>query len=49
MKLGKVVDHLTNLYKQVKDNPKVRQPLSFSLYHTWRWCQKFEKVREINE
>lgn len=45
--LGKVVDVFANYYNIAKESDYIRKPLSWSLYHTWRWTDSVEQSREI--
>lgn len=55
MKIEKALALLVGEYNQCKDNQWIRKPVSYALYHTWKWCDANEKPgaengrKKINE
>lgn len=49
MRLSTAIRHLTKEYEKAVKLEFVVKPLSYALYQTWRWADKNEKRRELNE
>lgn len=46
MKYSTVMSHFAKEYEHAKENKVVRKPLSYALYHTWKWCDRYEDERQ---
>lgn len=46
MKFETVVKRLTKEYNKVKDKPKVKKPIAYALYQTWKFVNIYERERE---
>lgn len=49
MRYSTVMSHLAKVYEIAKDNKMIRKPLSYSLYKTWEWCDRYEKERDTKK
>ena len=45
MKIEKALALLVGKYNQCKGNPMIRKPVSYALYHTWKWCDANEEIK----
>lgn len=43
MKIEKALALLVGEYNQCKDDPRIRKPVAYALYRTWKWCDANEK------
>ena len=41
------IKHFIKEYKRAEKLTYVRKPVSYALYKTWRWCDAYEKEREL--
>ena len=49
MKLDTVMGRLAANYTRALKQPYVIKPMSYALYHTWQWCNEYEKPRETGK
>lgn len=45
MRLSTAIKRLTKEYDAAVLKKSVRKPLSYALYHTWKWADTYEKER----
>jgi hypothetical protein len=46
MRLSTAMKHLESKYLQALRNPKIKKPVSWALYQTWKWADTYEKERK---
>lgn len=49
MRFSTVISRLTKEYEKAKELKFVRKPISYALYNTWKWSDRYEKARPVNE
>lgn len=49
MTIEKAIHELINEYNRIKDNVGIGKPVSFALYNVWKYADKHEKKRSINQ
>lgn len=49
MSVEKMIGHLMQAYQNALNDETVRKPLSYALYHTWKWVDMQEQERKKEE
>lgn len=47
MRIQTAINKLNAFYVDAKNNDYIRKPVSWALYHTWKWADAYEQPREI--
>lgn len=47
MKIQTAINKLNAFYVDAKNNDYIRKPVSWALYHTWKWADAYEQPREL--
>lgn len=49
MKTDTAIKRFIENYNKAKNLKWVQKPVSYALYHTWKWADTYEKPRKVKE
>ena len=49
MRLGMAIKKVQSIYNKIKNDPNVQKPVSYAMYHAWKWCDMHEQCRKDKE